>query len=127
MIQGKPEEAKKQYEESLETFKKLGDQNDAAGVLHWLGVIAQHQEDYKTARQRFAESLEISEKLGNQSGIAGTLHQLGKLAEIDGNKTEAARLFREALEILECLKSPDTRIVRKSLERVTQKAEGSEQ
>ncbi len=120
-IAGDYETARKRYVESLEIKRKLGNQSGIAITLHELGNIAYLQGDYDTARQRYAESLEIAKKLGDQSGIASSLHQLGMLAEIDGNKTEAARLFRETLEIFERLKSPDAKMARESLERVTQR------
>ncbi len=118
---GQFDSAEQCYERALRIEEELHDQSGIASTLHELGVIAQNRGDYQFALKRYSESLKIKKKLGDQSGIANSLGQMGLLAEKEGNNVEATRLFREALEIFERLKSPDAKIVRESLERVTRR------
>jgi tetratricopeptide (TPR) repeat protein len=100
---GELEIARGLYEESLEIFKRLGDQVGIASTLHQLAILEQGQGHLDEARRRYHESLEINKKLGNQGDVASTLHQLAILEQDQGELVEARRLYNESLEIRERL------------------------
>ena len=116
--QGELEKARELYEESLQIKRQLGDQHGIADSVHELGRLAEKEGQLAVAEQLYNESLVIERKLGNQRGIAVSLYCLGRIEEKRGNKTEAVTLYRGALEIWDRLKSRDTEIARRGLERV---------
>lgn len=61
--QGKIEEARRLYDESLEIEKQLGNQNGIAITLHQLGMIAEIEGDKVEAARLFREALTIFERL----------------------------------------------------------------
>ncbi|MFL6332699.1 MAG: tetratricopeptide repeat protein [Pyrinomonadaceae bacterium] len=62
---GELAEARRLYEESLETRKRLGDQYGVASTLHELGNLAEVEGDKEGAARLFRESLSIFERLGS--------------------------------------------------------------
>jgi tetratricopeptide (TPR) repeat protein len=102
-LQGDYVEARHLYQQSLETFERLGDQSGKATTLHQLGMIAQDQGNYAEARRLYQRSLEIKGCLGDQSGKAYSLGQLGNVAYQQGDYAEARQLYQQSLEISERL------------------------
>ncbi|MBI4338606.1 MAG: ATP-binding protein [Chloroflexi bacterium] len=96
--QGRPEEARDLYGQSLAIEKRLGDQQGIAQSLHQLGMLAQDQGRPEEARDLYHQSLDIEKRLGNQQGIAQSLHQLGILAQAQGRPEEARDLYQQSLE-----------------------------
>jgi predicted ATPase len=97
--QGDYESARALFEESLEIFRRLGDQRSIAGPLHNLACVAWNQGVYESARALYEEGLEIYRQLGNQRGIAHSLMVLGSVARDQGEYARAQALFKESLEI----------------------------
>jgi tetratricopeptide (TPR) repeat protein len=97
--QGKTDEAKRLYEENLESERKLGNRRGMARSLHQLGMTAQAEGNYRRARRLYEESLEIFRELGDRRGIASSLHQLGMMAQAMGEYGQAQQLYEESLEI----------------------------
>jgi len=88
-------------------FDQLGNQHGRSGVLHALGNIAYHQEEYEKAEGFYRESLALSEQLGHQRECALTLGQLGSLAEKKEDYHEALACMAQALMIFRSLQVPE--------------------
>jgi tetratricopeptide (TPR) repeat protein len=101
--QGDYQEARRQYQRSLEIDEALGDRAGMATSYHQLGILAHLQGDYQEARRQYQRSLEIKEALGNRAGMATSYHQLGILAQQQGDYQEARRQYQRSLEIDEAL------------------------
>ena len=114
-LQGRYDEARQLYHESLARCEWLGDQAGRAATLHQLGMIAQEQGHYDEARQLYQESLSIKEQLGDQGGRATTLGQLGLLARRQDDIAGALRYLMQALEIFERLQSPYRDLILRTL------------
>jgi tetratricopeptide (TPR) repeat protein len=98
--QGKTDQARRLYEESLHIERKLGDRRAMAGSLHQLGMTAQAEGNYRQARRLYEESLAILRELDDRRGIASSLHQLGMIAQARGEYGQAQRLYEESLAML---------------------------
>src|SRR5262249_43527983 len=68
--QGKLDEARELYRQSLDITQKLGDQSGIAATLHQLGRLAHDQGRLDEARELYRQSLDIKQKLGHQNRIA---------------------------------------------------------
>ena len=100
-LQGDYEEARRQYQRSLEISEALGKRVGTATSSHQLGMLAQAQGDYEEARRQYQRSLGIYEQLGDRAGMATSYHQLGILAQAQGDYEEARRQYQRSLEIKE--------------------------
>ena len=69
--------ARSRLEESLEIYRRLGDEPGVAAVLRELGPIVAELGDLAAARSHLDESLEIGRRSGHEPGIARTLLYLG--------------------------------------------------
>ena len=95
-FQGRIEEAREFYQQSLEIKQRLGDQRGITSTLHQLGMLAHHQGRLEEARDLYQQSLEVAKRLGDQQGIASILHQSGRLAQDQGHIEEARDLYQQA-------------------------------
>ncbi len=96
---GRPDDALKNFEESLETKREIGDQRGMAASLSMIGQIFMASGDLEAARSRFEESAEIGREIGDEVGLAGSLTELGEVERLDGNYDRALEHTREALRI----------------------------
>ncbi|AKB46978.1 hypothetical protein MSKOL_1201 [Methanosarcina sp. Kolksee] len=101
--QGDYEEAMKNYRQSMEIEKELGDKSGIAKTLHQLGNIHQLQGKYDEAVKDYNQSLKIGEELGDKSVIAYSLHSLGMIHHRQGNYGKAVRNYNQSLKIKEDL------------------------
>jgi tetratricopeptide (TPR) repeat protein len=93
--------AKNQYEELLEMWKQLENEDAVAATYHELGVVAQKRRDLEEAEKYFQKSAEIRESHDDEQGAAKSYHQLGTLARKRQNLEEAERWLRKSAEITE--------------------------
>ena len=119
--QGNYEEAVKKYNQSLKIKEELGDKSGIANSLHQIGMIHQDQGNYEEAVNKYNQSLKIEEELGNKSGIAITLHQIGMIHEENEEYAFSLKNYLIALSIFEKLNSPNSKIVRNSINRLREK------
>jgi tetratricopeptide (TPR) repeat protein len=77
------------------------DENNQAGTLHQLGIIADERRQFDKAERWYRQSLAIRERIGDEYGQASTLHQLGRVAEEQRQFDEAERWYRQSLAIEE--------------------------
>ena len=97
--QGHDRAARERFEESLASFRELGDQRGIAAALLRGGWLAHWQGDYRTARECFEGMLAIFRELGDREGIGTALHDLGWVARWQGDWDAARALLEEGLGI----------------------------
>ena len=85
-------------EESLATFREVGDKGGIAIALRNLGLVALWQDDNDQAATLFGESLALFLELGDKGGIAISLRLLGQ-SEARGDYDRARQLFEESLAL----------------------------
>jgi tetratricopeptide (TPR) repeat protein len=98
--QGRYEEARRLYTESLKIKKEqLEDEGGAARTLHELGRLAHNQGNFEEARRLFEESLALKRELNDEVGIATTQYNVGRTHQDQGNYEAALPLFEELLQV----------------------------
>jgi predicted ATPase/DNA-binding SARP family transcriptional activator len=84
-------------EQSLELFRALGEELDAAIAQQDLGFAAWCRGDSARARALYEESREAFIRLGNEGWQAGAAHYLGELEVREGDLERGEALLRESL------------------------------
>jgi predicted ATPase/DNA-binding SARP family transcriptional activator len=97
--QGDYADARSRAEESLSTWRAMGNQRGTAESLNLLGNIASAQGDYPAARALYEESLAIQRQLGDRSGCAVALNNLATAVIGQGDYVLGRALLEESLEI----------------------------
>jgi predicted ATPase/class 3 adenylate cyclase len=87
------------HEQSLVSFRDLGDRQGVADALNNLGTVASEQGDYARAQALFAEALALCRDLDDQRGEALALNNLGTIAGEQGDYALSQALFAEALAL----------------------------
>jgi len=101
LMQGRPEEAFREAELSVEACRKLNKPDDVAGGLVVVGNIQMAKGDLVASRRSYEEALETQTKLGNLDDGAETKYALADLALAEGNPEKGEALVREAIAQLE--------------------------
>jgi tetratricopeptide (TPR) repeat protein len=91
--QGRYGEAKAYCQQSLESWRQLGDQWGIGGSLETLGSVALEQGEWAEAKECFKEALEIGREIQSPPLSLGVLIGMSKLLAVEGDT-------RPALEIL---------------------------
>ncbi|MBC7806561.1 MAG: tetratricopeptide repeat protein [Akkermansiaceae bacterium] len=97
--QGDYNEAQTFYEETVKTYRHLGDRHNVASALSEMGVLAQFQSDYPRAQSLLEEGLAVYRELEDRDCIAISLSALGVLAGSLGELDQAHALLEESLMI----------------------------
>ena len=87
-------------EESLEMFRKVGDDQGVAKVLWGLGNMLHQSGEYAAARAIAEEALEANRTLGDRFGEAWSLWLVGAAALGSGDHVAASERLRTALRML---------------------------
>ncbi len=98
-IRGDFERGAALHEESLEAFRRLGDELATAHVLHRLASNAVRAGDYDSARAMSDESLAVHRRYGSRSGEAMALGVLANIEQLQGHFTRALELAVETIRI----------------------------
>jgi predicted ATPase len=85
-------------QESLATYRRVGDAQGEAETLRLLGVHAHNAGDYDLAQRRLEEALASMRALGSEEGVGNTLLSLGNVA-FDRGEPRAQALYQESLAI----------------------------
>ena len=101
--------------------EELGDKRGIAQTLHQIGMIHYQQGNYEEAVKKYNESPENEGRLGDKSGIAKTLHQIGMIQEENEEYDFSLKNYLVALSIFEKLNSPNSKVVRSSINRLIEK------
>lgn len=106
----RPEDALRNYQESLEIKKKLG--VTGVGIAQSLHAIANTEMALgkpELALQNFQESLKIRRAIGDKAGIGDVLNDMGGFYEDRGQAEQALKLYKESLQIQIDLGNEQTR------------------
>ncbi|MEP7136020.1 MAG: tetratricopeptide repeat protein [Chloroflexota bacterium] len=102
-LQGKFEEARHFYNESLSLAEEIAESRDRqaarAHALKGAGTVATWQGDYATARELNQESLTLRRELGDTPGVATLLNNLGIIARFQRDLTGARQMNEESLAL----------------------------
>ena len=93
------EEARALYEERLGALQGGARNMEMALVLHYLAILAFHQDDYGLSRTRYYQSLEIFRELGEKNACAIMFNNLGNMALAQGDAAEARDLYEQSLQL----------------------------
>ena len=91
--------AREVLEESLDLFRRLGDDEGTSATLRQLGYEARLQGDFVKARELLEEGLGLARSLGNRWDIAAFLGDLGIVSQTLGENGSARALYEESLAI----------------------------
>lgn len=94
------DDARRHYEQSLTTYRKLGDRLGEVGALNGLGHLMQISGDVEGAGSALRESLRILRELGDQRGAARALINLGGTLADGGSYVEAEDVLTQASKTL---------------------------
>jgi non-specific serine/threonine protein kinase len=97
-LRGEYDHATARHEQSLATYRRLGDDRGVALELNSLGNVRHYEGDYARAAELYQESLTIHREQGNHTGMAAVLNSLGVLARNRGELTRARELYQQSLE-----------------------------
>ena len=102
-LQGKFEEARRFYAESLSLAEAITESRDRqaarAHALKGAGTVATWQGDYATARELNQESLTLRRELGDTPGVATLLNNLGIIARFQRDLNSARQMNEESLAL----------------------------
>ncbi len=96
-ITGDHEAAERLWQQSLEIFEELGDEDGKAVLLHRLGISAMRRGDLARARELVTESHRIHERTGDRWGQAQAIGTLGAIERDSGNEARAYELIAGSL------------------------------
>jgi predicted ATPase/class 3 adenylate cyclase len=94
-VQGDIGRSRKLVEESLELYRKLGDEEGTARSLQYLGWTTL-EDDTERARRLLEESLDINRRVGNKRELAMVLHALATMTVDAGEQERGKALFEES-------------------------------
>jgi non-specific serine/threonine protein kinase len=87
------------FEESLRSFREIGEVHGGAYALTCLGHIARRGDDTEAAHAYYRESLELGQDKCNDWGMRWAFYGLASLALAAGEPMRAARLFGAAADL----------------------------
>ena len=99
MASGEIAGASSAYQESLETFRKNGENSKAAYPLVGIGDVYSASGDFANAKKSYEESLAISRETGEKHESAVALGNLGSLAMQQGDLAAARKNYLEAINL----------------------------
>src|SRR5580658_7296280 len=107
-LQGGLAGAKQGFEQSLATWQKMGDQDDAAYAMWSLGSLQLQQADFSGARKMYEQALAIRTSAGEKLTIAETQLGLADLSLEEAHPpAEQEAAMRQALEVFQKQKARD--------------------
>lgn len=98
MIQ-RPDLSAPEYEHALEIFQSLGDETEAAHLMHRIALTALHQGDAERAVRLPTDALESDRQHGRRRDEAMALNILAQAAFARGDRHEGVRLGYESAAI----------------------------
>ena len=99
LSQGEYAAAEKSFAESLQIYRKLGDEKGIAEALGELARLSIQQGDFIQAGELGQESLEISRKIGDNFQISQALNRLAHGLRAQGNWIRANELLKESVTL----------------------------
>ena len=99
-------QARARLDESLATYRTLGDVHGTAWVLNHLGHVALAQNELARALELVQESLGLFRSLGSEWNIAWDLLNLGDILRLQGEETRAIAHYAASLELFRKVGDP---------------------
>ena len=87
------------YGQSLEINRSIGDRQNEAISLGYLGTIAEQFGKLAEAERLHQESLAIEREIGDRQGEAISLHELGTIAFAQGDLDAQRNFYTESVRI----------------------------
>ncbi|MDH6144955.1 tetratricopeptide (TPR) repeat protein [Kitasatospora sp. GP30] len=103
---GSPEAGMPFLEQSLATYRRLGNKHEIAKVLYNLGTIHRAAGNLDEAIDLFEEDLKVCREMRDESGAAETLNTLALAYSEVGRFEKAEELQRTSLQIFEKIGNP---------------------
>ncbi|MBB6146159.1 serine/threonine protein kinase/tetratricopeptide (TPR) repeat protein [Silvibacterium bohemicum] len=94
-----PQEALRNYEESLAIKKQIGDKHGAAASLEEIASIQDSTGFPDAALASYKQSLALRREIGDQAGIANTLLDMGSFYHDHGKPGDELKYMTDALQI----------------------------
>jgi predicted ATPase/class 3 adenylate cyclase len=91
--------AEQLWEESLAEYRRLGNDQGIAVLLHRLAISALEHGDVEQARKRSERSLELHRALANEKGAVQPMTLLGAIALQSGDRAGGVALLEESAEL----------------------------
>jgi tetratricopeptide (TPR) repeat protein/tRNA A-37 threonylcarbamoyl transferase component Bud32 len=98
-ILNRPEDALRNFQESLAIKQQIGDKRGEAVSLNEIAQIQNHQGKPQEALAAFNQALTISRAIGDQAGVGRELIDTGTFYHDQGKPDQALQYFTEALQI----------------------------
>jgi len=95
----RPEDALRNYQESLAIKKQIGDKRGIAASLEEIALIQDTTGHPDAALASYKESLAVRREIGDKEGIGNTLIDTGASYHDHGRPDEALKYFTDALQI----------------------------
>jgi tetratricopeptide (TPR) repeat protein len=115
--QGDVAAARSLYEQSLASFRKLGDRWGIAGSLADLGNLARDEKDFDAAHELYQSSMKIFQELDHKRGIARLLECFACSAASQFAPERSLRLAGAAAALRQTIGAPLTPGDRANLEK----------
>ena len=100
-LRGIYSEALRYYQNGLNLFEVIGDQEGIASCLNATGLIYLNKNDYTKALNHFTSSLKIREEIGDQQGVASAFNNIGYIYHNQGKYDYALDYYVQSLKIRE--------------------------
>jgi predicted ATPase/DNA-binding SARP family transcriptional activator/Tfp pilus assembly protein PilF len=103
---GQYPQARRLYEQCLETYRRLDDLAQSAHCLYYLGGVAGNAGQLEEALDRLQECLAVYQRLESDRHVANTLTKMGSVLELMGRYDDAGQMLRQALALKRELNQP---------------------
>jgi len=93
----KPDDALRNYQDALDTRRRLGDKRGIAEALGWMAEVQQRLGRSEQALKSLEEAVALRREIGDKHGLGESLLDVGLLEESVGRYDEALNATKEAL------------------------------
>ncbi|MBZ5640452.1 MAG: tetratricopeptide repeat protein, partial [Acidobacteriia bacterium] len=98
-VMNRPEEALRNYEDSLAIKRRINQKRGIAASLNEIAHIQASLGHRDAAQASFDEALKIRREIGDKKGVGGTLIDLGSFYDDKGQHDQALKMYKESLQI----------------------------
>jgi tetratricopeptide (TPR) repeat protein len=98
-LMSKPDEALRNYQQSLDIKRRLGQKKGIAQSLRAMAQLQDGMGNWQLASKNYNEALQLEREIGDTKGLGDTLMDLGNSYNDHGQYDQALKLLKEALQI----------------------------
>jgi tetratricopeptide (TPR) repeat protein/predicted Ser/Thr protein kinase len=95
----KPDDALRNYQESLAIKKTIGDKRGIAASLDEMAQVQNTMGNLAAAQASYNESLATRREIGDKDGVGNTLIDMGTFYHDHGKRDQALKFFNDALQV----------------------------